>query len=550
MDKQPLLKLKHAALLVSLVCMLLPSAWSQIDTLSIVGTTVDSAKVYDGTLFAHGVILGTVTPALTPGLAISTNARYLDPNAGSHKPVVVHYTLSGPGASNYFISNDTLYADITPRPLFADSVVLQASRPYDRTTDCTVLNEGVISGIVDGDTVMQTVTAHFNDPDAANFKPVTVTHTLYGPQAANYSVIDIRAYHARITKRNALPWFLYIKEAKEYDGTDSAQITHVELDNVFNEDDVQLIASANFDSPEIGDNKVITAHFSLTGNDTANYFVITDSVYHKPGRIIPVLILDTIGPNGEQLVADRYGFCQGEDITLHYHILQGEPSESRFITYPGEYEAIGFHNFYPCTITDSSISIPLPPNCPAGTYEFYYTIWSTSNDPHKYVGHFTVNMPNNYLVQTFDDVISIDNSGRLDGQPNRFRSFQWLHNGELIPGATKPYYQEIGGLTGDYSLIVNPNQDDEAMVCPKSDFVAMPASKAIILLPSPVVTTTTVKLQGFDNENHTLQVYNDRGILLLSSSFFGRQHTLDLSALPHGTYLVTVDGVSAKTLKL
>ena len=59
MDKQPLLKLKHAALLVSLVCMLLPSAWSQIDTLSIVGTTVDSAKVYDGTLFAHGVILGT-----------------------------------------------------------------------------------------------------------------------------------------------------------------------------------------------------------------------------------------------------------------------------------------------------------------------------------------------------------------------------------------------------------------------------------------------------------------------------------------------------------
>ena len=550
MYNQPFLRFKHAALLVCMTCMLLPSAWSQIDTISIVGTQIDSAKVYDGTLFAHGISLGTPTPALTPGLSISANARYLDPNVGTHKPVVVTYYLSGPGASNYFISNDTLYADITPRPLFADSVVLQASRPYDRTTDCTVLNEGVISGIVDGDTVMQTVTAHFNDPDAANFKPVTVTHTLYGPQAANYSVIDIRAYHARITKRNALPWFLYIKEAKEYDGTDSAQITHVELDNVFNEDDVQLIASANFDSPEIGDNKVITAHFSLTGNDTANYFVITDSVYRKPGRIIPVFILDSIGPNGEQLVADRYGFCQGENVTLHYHILQGEPSEFRYITYPGEYEAIGFNNNHPCSITDSTISIPLPSNCPSGVYEFYFTVWSTANEPHKYVGHFTVNMPNNYLVQTFDDVISIDNSGRLDGQPNRFRSFQWLHNGELIPGATKPYYQEIGGLTGDYSLIVNPNQDDEAMVCPKSDFVSMPAAKAIYLLPSPVVTTTTVKLQGFDNENHSLQVYNDRGILLLNCTFSGHQHTLDLSALPHGTYLVTVDGVSAKTLKL
>ena len=120
----------------------------------------------------------------------------------------------------------------------------------------------------------------------------------------------------------------------------------------------------------------------------------------------------------------------------------------------------------------------------------------------------------------------------------------------MLLGANKEYYQEIGGLTGEYSLIVNPNQEDEAMVCPKHDFVPMPASKALYLLPSPVVTTTTVKLQGFDNENHTLQVYNDRGILLLSSTFLGRQYTLDLSTLPHGTYLVTVDGVSAKTLKL
>ena len=161
-----------------------------------------------------------------------------------------------------------------------------------------------------------------------------------------------------------------------------------------------------------------------------------------------------------------------------------------------------------------------------------------------------VNMPNDYLVQTFDDVISIDNSGRLDGQPNRFNAYQWFHNGVPLPGANKPYYQEIGGLTGEYSLLLNPNSEDEAMVCPKRDFVTMPASKAVYLVPSPVVTTTTVKLQGFDNENHTLQVFNDRGVLLLSNSFLGRQHTLDLSALPHGTYLVTVDGISAKTLKL
>ena len=97
--------------------------------------------------------------------------------------------------------------------------------------------------------------------------------------------------------------------------------------------------------------------------------------------------------------------------------------------------------------------------------------------------------------------------------------------------------------------MVNLGTDEQEMVCPT--FIYTATDKAIInLYPSPVVTTTTVKLQGFDEGQHQLQLFNSHGIMLLSATFEDSQYLLDLSSLPQGTYLVTVDGHSTKTLKL
>ena len=161
---------------------------------------------------------------------------------------------------------------------------------------------------------------------------------------------------------------------------------------------------------------------------------------------------------------------------------------------------------------------------------------------------FSVNLPNDYMVVAFNDVISIDNSGRLDGQPNRFHSYQWYHNGEAIPNATSPYYQERGDLNGQYAVMVNLGTDDEAMTCPLT--FQLPDKATVSLMPSPVATTTTVTLQGFNNQQHQLQVFNSYGIMVFNTSFQGEQHMLDLTTLPQGTYLITVDGHAAKTLKL
>ena len=96
--------------------------------------------------------------------------------------------------------------------------------------------------------------------------------------------------------------------------------------------------------------------------------------------------------------------------------------------------------------------------------------------------------------------------------------------------------------------MVNMGAEDEAMVCPTYFNTANKTS--LQLMPSPVVSTTTIKLQGFEETQHQLQVFNSHGVVVITTTFEGTQYQLDLSSLPQGTYLVTVDGRSTKTLKL
>ena len=550
MNKVLFHKVMRSAVLVCMITMLQPSAWAQLDTIPITGTTIDTTKVYDGTTTANIVTLGEI-PVLPYNLvSISAEAHYLDASVGNDKPVIVTFTLSGDDAYRYQTpASITLYADITPLQLTADSVSLQFNREYDGTTNCEVLSPGVLQGILPGDMVGQVVTANYSDPNAAGFISVIVSHSLYGPQANNYTVTDPKLYWASISQRSVVPMQMYYREVKEYDGTDTAEVTRQpDLTNIVEGEDIGIQATVHYDTPEIGDNKPMYAHYTLTGSNTDNYVITADSLLTVNGRIVQPLIFDTL--EGEQpFVVTAYGFCENEQVTLRYHVRQGEPAYYRII-FSEEALAAGFDDttWTNCTITDSIISFSIPDGCPAGRYDATVEFYSTGNAFRFYPITFNVNLSNIYLVVTFDDVISIDNSGRLDGQPNRFRTFQWLHDGELIPNANKPYYQAIGGLDGQYSLMVNMGTDDEAMVCPTT--INNTTKATVHLMPSPVVATTTIKLQGFDQGQHQLKVFNSHGILVHSATFEGPQHLLDLSALQQGTYLVTVDGHCTKTLKL
>ena len=528
------------------------AAWSQLDSIPITGTAIDTTKVYDGTTAVNIITVGEIPLLPFSQVTINAEAHYLDANVGEDKPVVVTFTLTGADAYHYQTpASIILYADITPLPIATEGLQLQLNREYDGTTNCEVTNPGSLLGVLPGDTVDQTVTAHFATPNVGYLKPVTVTHTLTGPQAGNYNLVYSHAFIGSITRRTVSPDcpLHYILTVKEYDGTDTAWVYYQPpLQGAVAGDDIALHTTANYDSPEVGDNKTIYTHHQLLGADTDNYRLVADSVYPYKGRIVLPLVFDTVD-DGQQFVATAYGFCNNENVSVRFLIHQGEPAYYHLI-FSDEALAAGFDDTIWHEFVDSSLlTFPIPGNCPAGHYSAMVEFQSVGQVYTAYTFTFNINLSNAYYVLAFNDVISIDNSGRLDGQPDRFRTFQWYHNGETIPNANKPYYQEPGGLNGKYSVMVNLGTDDEAMVCPTN--IYNPTDKvAIHLMPSPVVSTTTIKLQGFDEAQHQLQVFNSNGVVVHTATFQGTQHLLDLSTLPQGTYMVTVDGHSVKTLKL
>ena len=77
-----------------------------------------------------------------------------------------------------------------------------------------------------------------------------------------------------------------------------------------------------------------------------------------------------------------------------------------------------------------------------------------------------------------------------------------------------------------------------------------PPAKSMKLYPNPVVNTTQVKIAGSDRETHELTLYNSYGTPVLKPTFSGSEYRLDMNSLPQGVYMLSVDDMNTKTVKL
>lgn len=524
--------------------------------LSITGTIIDSAKAYNRSMLVNVQRVGSLV-GVVPGDNIfpSALARYTDPNVGVSKPVTITYSLysSNTQLCNNYVppATDTLYADITPRVLYAPTVSLAASKIYDGNTNYPVNDPGILTGILNGDTVYHTVTATLNSP-SAGWHMAFLTFTLHGTQSFNYTITDTSLFSSQmglVLQRPLSAQGATVRTVKTYDGTTNAVVLSPAMAaNFVDGDNIQLATTASYDSPEIGNGKTITIHCEIVENEySSNYIAPDDQVYTTNGRIIAPTMLDsTYGING--ILAARDNFCPGDSVQLTCHLAQGEPTYYR-ISYPEESANYGpLHcgdTIYPSIdpINTLNMAFFLPEDFPSGLHTATITIGNEALDEITFTFDFTVNLPNSYLVQVFNDVVSIDNT------TEQFNTFQWYKNGNPIEGATKPYYQDPDGyLNGSYSLKVNAGTDNEHMICPIV-FTNTP-QKSIAIAPNPVVSTATVKITGSDNGQHMLTLYNSHGTPVIRTTFNGSEYQLNMSNLPQGIYMITVDDMTSKTLKL
>lgn len=524
--------------------------------LHVAGMSAES-KVYDGTMGAvvnGGSLIGVVG---SDDVTSRSFALFDNPDAGSDKSVFVKYSIVGADTSNYQLSSirDTLFSNIYPKSVHVDNTTTRISQTkvYDKSDVCEVLSPGILTGVCARDygNVAILCTASYDDVNVGDWIRVKCTYVLTGNRSGNYLISDSCYKYASITPLQMVVAGAEVALVKEYDGNDVALVRQNDtLVNLIDGDDVSMVTWAKYQNAKAGSNKIITLYHAISGGDSRNYYNPIDSQYSDKGKIVEPTEFAEFETSGNLYQLSSSAFCQGDTCVLDYKISKGEPVMIK-IVYSEAAQSRGFSNTSWMPIPeDSTISLVIPMQVLGGKFSFRIDF---QNEAEKIASitdiPLVVNLSNRYLRQTFEDVISIDNSGRLDGVPNRFQHFLWFHNGDSIVGVDRPYIRERGGLTGEYSVLVRDSSDDSSAVCPIREFIA-PSTKAIIALPNVVRSSTQIRLQGFENyKEHTLQVFDFNGVLVNTVSFTGLDVVVDCSYLSKGSYLLYVDGVSTKIVK-
>ena len=275
-------------------------------------------RIYDGTTDADvtaeldGVVSGD-------DLDVALNGLFDDKNAGSDKTVTVSGTLSGADADNYSLrGSTTATADIAAKVIDLIKVVAQ-NRDYDGTTGADVTAE--LDGLISGDDLTLALTGLFDNKNAGTNKDVTVTGSLTGADANNYTLNGSVTTTADITAK-VIDLINAVAQNRTYDGAIDADVT-AELDGVITGDDLDVALSGLFDNKNAGTNKNVTIEGTLSGADAGNYTLsgpvtTTANITAKVIDLINAIAHNKVydGTTGADVAADLDGLITGDDLQL------------------------------------------------------------------------------------------------------------------------------------------------------------------------------------------------------------------------------------------
>ncbi len=234
------------------------------------GLTVSGAsgvdKVYNRSTSA--TISGATAVGTVNGDAItlSGGGTFANFNVGNNIAITAALTVSGTNSNSYTLTQPSgLNADITPKDLTIDNISVN-NKTYDGNTDATV--SGTLTGVIAPDDVALNFTAGFETPFAGTAVPVVSSAALVGADIANYNLVQPSGLSADIAPKE-LTITGATAQNKVFDGNTDAVITGT-LSGVIAPDDVTLIGTGVFASPNVGLNIPVTATCSIIG-DIANY---------------------------------------------------------------------------------------------------------------------------------------------------------------------------------------------------------------------------------------------------------------------------------------
>lgn len=178
---------------------------------TVTGITVED-KVYNGDTSAtlvtdKAAISGTVGDDVVTINADNAAGTFDTKNVGNGKTITINgLALSGEDAANYTLSTVTATGNITAKELTADVSGVSVTKEYDGTTAPGAVTDSATAdtGII-GETVTVKVSAgEYADKNVGNDKSVTLTLSLSGDNASNYTLSNttVEIYNAEITAKD------------------------------------------------------------------------------------------------------------------------------------------------------------------------------------------------------------------------------------------------------------------------------------------------------------------------------------------------------------
>lgn len=371
----------------------------------------------------------------------------------------------------------------------------------------------------------------------------------------NTTFLYLNIYKAGLT---ASGW--EVEHEKFYDGTNAAVITtYATLEGVLGDDEVVLDmenVNAQFSDATVGEGKPIIVNYNITGADVSNYYLdTTTAIIAYDGAIIENYVMMDTAANGIEVNA--FGYCSGND-TIRYFLTSGNPDEYKLI-FSDEALAQNFVDV-DWTALDATNAGTIVLNIPADANFGLYTVkllFRNSAHPNLVsdtitIG-FNVNLPKTYTMPLFNDVIALVDTCHC------FTDIHWLHSTdggatwtEITEAAGQYYYQEVGGLTGEYRVMAKMN-GVATTSCPQDDVTTLIADEAapttVGVYPNPTADRANITITNSRNATHSLRVMSIMGVEMVNTTFNGDTYQLELGNLANGSYTVSVDGIVVRVIK-
>ncbi len=272
-----------------------------------------ASRVYDGTT-AAGRTGELVGQGQVEGHEIGvTDANgvyaFATPHQGQNKPVTLTGAeMTGADADLYLLRIATGQADIWPKAMTVGFTA--DDKVYDGSI-AAIVRDFVFDGIVEGDALEVTATAHFAESKVGKWA-VTIEEgfTVTGNDKGNYEINFADNVTAAITPKPVTVGFT--ADDKVYDGNAAATVRDFSFPGLIAGDALEVTATASFAESKVGKWDVtIEEGFTVTGNDDGNYAIAFAGVQ---ASITPKPI--TVGFTAEDKVYDGTAVATVRDFVF------------------------------------------------------------------------------------------------------------------------------------------------------------------------------------------------------------------------------------------